>query len=208
MAAIEPAEFRVRHQEVVGRHRRLRQERDELLSRRQELAVHNRLSGKVTTFASRVRQGIDGLDFEQVQRLVRLLVEEVRVTGSNVQIHVRIPLEEPPPDSGQGRGGPDLQRPPSEMSSHFGLRSLGFDLVQPAGVEGQVVEADAPGMGCEPSLDMWAAMGVQVVEDEVDDLVFSDACVEQIEEVEEDLLGPGRSDHPDDPAGNGQRARR
>jgi len=44
-------------------------------------------------------------------------------------------------------------------------------------------------------------MSVQVVEDEVDDLALGDACVEQIEEVEEDLLGPVRSDHPDDPAG-------
>ena len=45
---------------------------------------------------------IDQLDPEQKQKLLRLLVEEVRVTGWNVQIQLRIPLDaesqdQPPP---------------------------------------------------------------------------------------------------------------
>jgi len=35
---------------------------------------------------------IDHLDAEQKQKPLRLLVEEVRVTGWNVQIRLRIPL--------------------------------------------------------------------------------------------------------------------
>jgi len=165
MAAIEPAEFRVRHQEVVSRHRRLQQERDELLSQRRELAAHNRLSGKVDAFAARVRQGIESLDFEQRQRLVRLLVEGVRVTGPKVEIHVRIPLDESPPDP--GHGGNPQGRPP-EVSSHFGLRSLGFNLIQPAGVDWQVDEGQvgiaapkAVGRGIAP-------MGAAIVDDPKD----------------------------------------
>ena len=46
---------------------------------------------------------IDHLDPEQKQKLLRLLIEEVRVTGWNVQIQLRIPLDaesqdQPPPN--------------------------------------------------------------------------------------------------------------
>ena len=156
MEAIDPAEFRVRHQEVVSRQRRLQQERDELVSQRQQLAAHNRLSGKVDAFAARVRQGIESLDFEQRQRLVRLLVEEVRVTGSKVEIHVRIPLDEPPPDPGQGADALDPQGRQPEVSSHFGLRSLGFDLVEPARVGGRDVEPDVVVVGEELINPAWS----------------------------------------------------
>ena len=82
MQAIELPGFQTRHREVIDRHRQLEQEREALVRQSQELAVNNRLARRVETFASRVRQGIDALDFEQRQRLVRLLVEEVRVTGA------------------------------------------------------------------------------------------------------------------------------
>ena len=39
---------------------------------------------------------IDTLDSDQKQTLLRLLVEEVHVTGWNVQIRLRIPLDQPP----------------------------------------------------------------------------------------------------------------
>jgi hypothetical protein len=54
------------------------------------------LTHKVEAFARRVRAGIDALDFEQRQKLVRLLVEQVRVTGPAVEIHLRVPLDDPP----------------------------------------------------------------------------------------------------------------
>ena len=142
MEAIAAEEFRARHQEVVSRQRKLQQERDELVKQRKELAAHNRLAGKVDAFAGRIRQGIENLDFEQRQRLVRLLVDEVRVTGSKVEIHVRLPLDEPPRDPGEGNDGAGPGGRPSAVSSHFGLRSLGFDLVQPAGVGRREVQVD------------------------------------------------------------------
>lgn len=45
------------------------------MGQRQELAINKRLARKVGSFAQRIRQGMDALDFDQRQRLVRLLVE-------------------------------------------------------------------------------------------------------------------------------------
>ena len=76
-------------------------------------------------FASRVLDVIDTLDFDQKQTLLRLVVEEVHVTGWHVQIRLRIPLDDNPdgpprppnPDPGPDRPGP--------VSTEDRLRSLG-----------------------------------------------------------------------------------
>src|SRR5207344_2785739 len=47
-------------------------------------------------FTSRVLDVIDTLDFDQRQTLLRLVVEEVHVTGWHVQIRLRIPLDDNP----------------------------------------------------------------------------------------------------------------
>jgi hypothetical protein len=70
---------------------------------------------------------IDTLDFDQKQTLLRLVVEEVHVTGWHVQIRLRIPLDDNPddpprppnPDPGPDRPGP--------VSTEDRLRSLGSD---------------------------------------------------------------------------------
>ena len=172
MEAITLAEFKVRNREVVDRHQQLQQERDQLAGQRQELAAQNRLSGKVTAFAARIREGIDGLDFEKRQRLVRLLVEEVRVTGPSVEVHVRLPLDEMPPDDGPGgnSGSNPASRPGGRnaVSSHFGLRQPGFDLVQPAGVYGQVNHDRVAVGGGEPISRSLAPMRAAIVDDPED----------------------------------------
>jgi site-specific DNA recombinase len=48
-------------------------------------------------FATRVLAVIDTLDFDQKQALLRLVVEDVHVTGWHVQIRLRIPLDDNPP---------------------------------------------------------------------------------------------------------------
>jgi site-specific DNA recombinase len=129
MQAISLADFQTRHHEVVGRHQQLEREREMLLAGRQELAAHNRLSRKVDAFAQRVRHGIDTLDFEQRQKLVRLLVEQVRVTGPAVEIHLRIPLDEPAPsDDADPRQAPARWRHQAS-SNQSRLRSLGRALL-------------------------------------------------------------------------------
>jgi site-specific DNA recombinase len=129
MQAIELAEFQTRQQEVTGRHRQFAQEREVLLTQHLELAVNNRLAGKVDSFARRIRKGIDALDFEQRQTLVRLLVEQVRVTGPSVQIHLRIPLDEPAPDDDIPSHANSTNVARRRASSQLDLRSLGGDLL-------------------------------------------------------------------------------
>ena len=136
MQAIELAEFQTRHQEVISRHRQFEHEREALLAQHQELAVNNRLSRKVESFARQIRQGIDALDFEQRQKLVRLLVEQVRVTGPSVQIHLRIPLDdEPSPDEDIPSDSNSPKPARRQASNQLRLRSLGGDLAEYFGSE-------------------------------------------------------------------------
>ncbi len=125
LQAIELADFQTRHQEVIRRHRQLELERETLLAQRQELAANNRLSRKVEAFAGHVRHGIDALDFEQRQKLVRLLVEQVRVTGPAVEIHLRIPLDEPAPSDPAWPHPEAIEQHNQDVSNQSRLRSLG-----------------------------------------------------------------------------------
>ena len=52
-------------------------------------------------FTTHVLAVIDTLDFDQKQTLLRLVVEDVHVTGWHVQIRLRIPLDDGP--DGQSR---------------------------------------------------------------------------------------------------------
>jgi site-specific DNA recombinase len=129
MQAIELAEFQARQQEVISRHRQFEQEREALLAQHHELAINNRLSRKVESFARRIRDSIDALSFEQRQQLVRLLVEQVRVTGPQAQIHLRIPLDEPSPDEDIPSHANSARPAPHQASNQLRLRSLGGGLV-------------------------------------------------------------------------------
>ena len=77
-------------------------ERDGLGEQQQSLLEKGRLRRRIGDFAGRVLAALDGLDFEESQRLIRLVVEQVRITGAKVEIHFRIPLDEPPDGPGTG----------------------------------------------------------------------------------------------------------
>jgi len=70
---------------------------------RADLARGNRLRHGVEGFAGHVRAVIDELDHTQRQALLRLLIEDVQVTGWHVKIRLRIPLDQPP-DTDNPRG--------------------------------------------------------------------------------------------------------
>ena len=93
-------------------------EKDTLTTRSTELATKNRLRRGLAEFAERVAVSLDDLDHEGRQRLLRLVVEKVRVTGWRVEIHLKIPLAD---------DGPDKDHPPSapepRPSNNMGLRS-------------------------------------------------------------------------------------
>jgi hypothetical protein len=93
---IDNAEMRRRSREIDTRSQGLELEHQTLIARRSELAAGNRLSAGITNFAQRARRGIDTLDFHGRQQLLRLVLEDVRVQGWNVELHLRIPLDDPP----------------------------------------------------------------------------------------------------------------
>ncbi len=117
---------------LTARRERLDQEKDVLTKRSAELATENRLRRRLAGFAQRVAASLDGLDFEGRHRLLRLVVEKVRVPGWRVEIHLKIPLaDEPPPDDerpddsppGDDPRGPG-PAPGQAVSTDVRLRSL------------------------------------------------------------------------------------
>jgi site-specific DNA recombinase len=114
---IEQDELLRRGKELDARRRTLEAQRATLITERKELAQKNRMRQRVAGFAEKVALTIDSLNFEQRQRLLRLVVEEVRVKGWQVEIKLRIPLDEPPNPSGEG------------VSTEDRLRSLHIDQV-------------------------------------------------------------------------------
>jgi site-specific DNA recombinase len=126
---IDLPELQRRSTEVTTRQRDLQTKRDTLAAERTALTHGNLLRRRVTDFAQQIREVIDQLDRPQRQQLLRLLIEDVHVTGWQVKIRLRIPLD--PPDPGQTRPepahpAPSPTRPPA-VSSQDRLRSVGGD---------------------------------------------------------------------------------
>lgn len=133
---IDLAELTRRAKEVAARRARLEAERAEFGARHHDLSGQNRLVRRLGDFAARATGGLDRLDFDGRQRLLRLVVEQVRVTGWQVEIRLRIPLPDGPGDGGsrptdrpespspatKSRRSP---MPKGRVSSDVGLRSAG-----------------------------------------------------------------------------------
>jgi hypothetical protein len=67
--------------DVAHRRRDLDQRRNALTTQRHQLTRDNQLCRRVHDIATRVLAVIDTLDFDQKQTLLRLVIEEVRITG-------------------------------------------------------------------------------------------------------------------------------
>jgi site-specific DNA recombinase len=74
----------------------LDRQRQALIDQREQLAQQNRLRDRLEGFADKIAATIDRLDFDQRQKLLRLVVDEVRVRGCQIEIRLRIPLDGPP----------------------------------------------------------------------------------------------------------------
>jgi len=132
---VDLVEVQRRAVEAEARHQQLVDQRQALADQQAALSADNRLRQRIGAFAQRVTAAIDDLDFDQRQRLLRLVVEEVRVTGSNVAIQLRIPLDDPPADGPPGQQ-PDPPRPdrpdPSSLQPQPALSSQ--DRLRPVGI--------------------------------------------------------------------------
>lgn len=93
---IEQRELLHRGKELDGRRRTLETQRGALIEDRKELGQKNRMRQRIAGFAEKITATIDQLNFEQRQQLLRLVVEQVLVKGSQVEIQLRIPLDGPP----------------------------------------------------------------------------------------------------------------
>jgi hypothetical protein len=106
---IDMTELHRRSRDVTSRHHELTTKRAALATQRAELARGNLMRRRVTDFADRICTVIDKLDRPQ-QQLMRLLIEDVRLSGSNVQIRLRISLD--PLDPGP-TGARPTHKPPA-----------------------------------------------------------------------------------------------
>jgi site-specific DNA recombinase len=133
---IEAAELARRAAELQSRRHHLDGERQALTTQRAELTAHNRLGQRIEAFAARALTGLDRLDFNGRQQLLRLMLEDVRVQGWQVELRLRIPLDQTAPDdtatpaSLRRTGTRDRSpRGPGQakegVSSNDGLRSIG-----------------------------------------------------------------------------------
>ena len=126
---IELAEMQRRATDVSSRRQELQHKRTSLAHERTALARDNQLRRRVHDFAARIHAVIDTLDDTQKQQLLRLLIEDVRVTGWHVQIRLRIALAPPPPHPTgptNPKGKPSSPHP-RPVSSQDGLRSVSGD---------------------------------------------------------------------------------
>jgi site-specific DNA recombinase len=94
---IDNTEMSRRAREIDNRCRRFDEERQSLITRQSELATENRLHQGIANFAEQAVFGIDTLGFEGRQQLMRLVLEDVRVRGWQVELRLRIPLDDAPP---------------------------------------------------------------------------------------------------------------
>ena len=122
---IDMKELDRRASDVDARRRQLQAQQTELKAQRQQLAVGNRLRQRVSDFANKAANGIDALDFDCRQRLLRLIIEQVRVHGWQVELRLRIPLDTPPEDSHHPKAHSRGDTRHRSVSSKDRLRSLG-----------------------------------------------------------------------------------
>lgn len=99
---IELVELQRRAKDIDVRHAGVVTERDWLAAQRAELASDNLLRQRVSYFARRTLAALDALDFDQRQKLLRLVIEQVLVTGSHIEIRypslsTRYPTNQPRP---------------------------------------------------------------------------------------------------------------
>lgn len=121
---LELPEVQRRSRDIAARRQALASQHDHLVAERNELVTHNRLRNRVDDFARRVSKGIDKLDFNHRQQLMRLVVDHVTVTGWQVEIHLRIPLDGHTTAGGRRARRQRKPAAKSEVSSDDGLRLL------------------------------------------------------------------------------------
>jgi len=90
--AMSVQELQARRERLDAAMHAARMRREDLAGQQMESDRISRIAADVAAFASTLRDGLDTLDFAERQRLVRLLLERVIVTGDKLTIEHAIPL--------------------------------------------------------------------------------------------------------------------
>jgi site-specific DNA recombinase len=90
--AITVEQLKARRERLDGSMESLKLRAEALFGQQMDSTRVNRIAEDIAAFASTLRDGINKLDFAERQRLVRLLLERVVVTGENLTIEHAIPL--------------------------------------------------------------------------------------------------------------------
>jgi site-specific DNA recombinase len=122
---IELDELRRRAAEIERRQQSVQQQEQSLRQQHRSLSHRNQLRTRIADFVTRVNAALDTVDFQQRQELLRLVLEDVTVTGWNVHIRLRIPLDQPPDDS-DPRPPRRTRRKPSREERLRSLRIYGL----------------------------------------------------------------------------------
>ena len=122
---VDIVELKRRAKELDARRCQAEAEHSALAEQHKALAKDHRLRHRVASFSTTVTNALDGLNFADCQKLLRLVVDEVTVTGWDVQIKLRIPLDDPPEPSAGGTEQLPKADAPRGASSNDRLRSLG-----------------------------------------------------------------------------------
>jgi site-specific DNA recombinase len=122
---IELEELRRRTAEIEGRQQSLQQQQQALREQHRSLTHSNQLRAQITDFATRVTAALDTINFERRQELLRLVIEDVTVTGWNINIRLRIPLD-PTPNGNNPQPPRRSRRKPSSEEHLRSLRNYGL----------------------------------------------------------------------------------
>ena len=109
--ALTLSELTERSERVRSRIRRGEEEFEHAQAALSQTAELKALASKLTTFAAQIRAGLDTLDWDQRQQLIRTLVARVEIDDNGATVVYRIPTPrqpgEPEPEPGGSGGGRD-----------------------------------------------------------------------------------------------------
>jgi site-specific DNA recombinase len=130
--AMTVGELTERSERVRARIRRAEQDFEQALALLAQTAQLRALAGKLNTFADQIRAGLDELDWNGRQQVIRTLVSRVEIDDDGATIVYRIPTPRHPGEPDRDGGGGDH---PTGDRSDSQLHSGGEYAVEPGEVE-------------------------------------------------------------------------
>jgi hypothetical protein len=117
---IDADEFKPRLSGLKQRLARLQTERDQAAAAHEAEHSLQLVIGRLEEFASRVRAGLDGLDWHGQRAVIRALVRRIEIDRDQVEVVFRIPGMPSPDGGAPARSGPGAVGKPTSFRQHCG----------------------------------------------------------------------------------------